>query len=144
MPSKPQPVSSLYKDLRLPAKKAWQADEQKLQLECSKWLKKFLYESGEPQLYYHVPNERKATMAQMARLKAQGVLSGVSDVVLPLRSGEFSGIYCELKKAGGSPSKEQKQFLNSVAKEGYLAIVVNDLATFKEVFTYYIEQRKQQ
>jgi hypothetical protein len=133
----------MYKDLRLPAKQAWQADEQKLQLECSKWLKKFLYTSGEPQLYYHVPNERKGTMAQMSRLKAQGVLSGVSDVVLPLRSGEFAGVYCELKKAGGTPSKEQKQFLNSVANEGYLAIVVNDLATFKEVFTYYIQQRKQ-
>jgi hypothetical protein len=143
MIAKPQPASSLYKDLRLPAKQAWQADEQKFQLECSKWLKKFLYISNESQLYYHVPNERKATMAQMSRLKAQGVLSGVSDVVLPLRSGEFSGIYCELKKAGGSPSPEQKAFLNGVAAEGYLAVVINDLETFKKVFSYYIEQRKQ-
>jgi len=100
----------MYKDLRLPAKKAWQEDEQKLQLECSKWLKKELYLRGEPQLYYHVPNERKATAAQMSRLKAQGVLSGVSDVVLPLRSGEFCGLYCELKKAGGSPSQEVVNF----------------------------------
>ena len=133
----------MYKDLRLPAKKAWQEDEQKLQKEVSRWLKKELYLRGEPQVYYHIPNERKATIAQMSRLKAQGVLSGASDVVLPLKSGEFSGIYCELKKAGGSPSQEQKDFLNSVAAEGYLAIVVNDIETFKEVFTYYLEQRKQ-
>ena len=134
----------MYKDLRKPAKQAWQEDEQKLQKEVSKWLKKELYLRGEPQLYYHIPNERKASMAQMSRLKAQGVLSGASDVVLPLKSGEYSGIYCELKKAGESPSKEQKSFLTGVANEGYLAIVINDLDTFIEVFTYYLEQRKQQ
>lgn len=129
-------------DLRKPAKQAWQADEQKLQLEVSKWLKKELYLRGEPQIYYHVPNERKGTAAQMSRLKAQGVLSGVSDVVLPLRSEEYCGIYCELKKAGGSPTPEQKEFLTEVAKEGYLAVIINDLDTFKEVFTHYLNQRK--
>ena len=144
MPSKPQPSTLLYKDLRKPAKQAWQEDEQKLQKEVSRWLKKELHWRGEPQLYYHIPNERKASMAQMSRLKAQGVLSGASDVVLPLRSDEYCGIYCELKKAGGSPSKEQKLFLTGVAKEGYLAIVINDLETFKEVFTYYLNQRKKQ
>lgn len=132
-----------YKDLRKPSKLADQREERFLQQDCAAWLKKELYLRGLPQIFYHVANERKATPAQHNRLKLQGVLSGVSDVVLPLRSGKFSGIYCELKTKTGSPSKEQKQFLNSVAKEGYLAIVVNDLATFKEVFTYYIEQRKQ-
>lgn len=129
-------------DLRKPAKLAYQGDEQKFQTECSKWLRKELYLRGEPQIYYHVPNERKASMAQMCRLKAQGVLAGVSDVVLPLRSEEYSGIYCELKANTGSPSKEQKAFLAGVAAEGHLAVVINDLETFKEVFTFYLDQRK--
>jgi VRR-NUC domain len=135
-------MTPTYKDLRVTARQAWQEDEQKLQTECSKWLKKDLFNRGEPQLYYHVPNERKASMAQLSRLKAQGVLSGVSDVVLPLRSSGFSGVYCELKKAKGSPSPEQKQFLTGVANEGYLAIIVNDIETFKRVFTAYLDERK--
>lgn len=133
----------MYKDLRKPAKQAYDGLEQGFQRECAEWLKKELYLRGEPQLFYHCPNERKASVAQLSRLKAQGVLSGVSDVVLPLRSGEFCGVYCELKAKGGSPSQEQKDFLNGVANEGYLAIIVNDLETFKSVFSYYLEQRKQ-
>jgi hypothetical protein len=135
-------MTPTFKDLRLPAKEAWQENEQKLQFECSKWLKKELFTRGEPQLYYHVPNERHASKAQLSRLKAQGVLSGVSDVVLPLQSSGFSGIYCELKKAGGGFSTAQKNFLKGVANEGYLAIVVNDLETFKQVFTAYLDERK--
>jgi hypothetical protein len=144
MPSKPQPVSSLYKDLRLPAKQAWQKSEDALQIECAKFAKKALYLAGEPQVFHHSPNGGNRTQREASKFKMMGVLAGVPDTFLPLKSGEFCGLYIELKKAGGAPSKEQKQFMNSVANEGYLAIVVNDLATFKEVFTYYIEQRKQQ
>lgn len=133
----------MYKDLRKPSKQADQREEHFLQKDCAEWLKKELYLRKEPQLFYHVANERKATPAQHNRLKLQGVLSGVSDVVLPLKSEEFSGIYCELKTKTGCPSKEQKDFLNAVAAESYLAVVINDIETFKEVFTYYLEQRKQ-
>lgn len=126
------------KDLRLPAKQAWQGTEQSFQKEISAWLKKALYNAGLPNVYYHIPNERKMTPAQASRLKAQGVLRGASDVVLPIKSGEYSGIYCELKAKRGCPSPEQKAFLNAVAGQGFLAVVINDLSTFKKVFSYYI------
>lgn len=131
----------MYKDLRKPAKLADQRLEHMLQQDCAQWLKKTLYNAGLPQVFYHVANERKATAAQHGRLKLQGVLKGVSDVVLPLKSGEYCGVYCELKTKTGSPSQDQKDFLTAVASEGYLAIIVNDIETFKEVFTYYIYER---
>ena len=143
MPSKPQPASLAYKDMRLPAKKAWQKSEDALQIECAKFAKKALYLAGEPQVFHHSPNGGNRTQREAAKFKMMGVLSGVPDTFLPLKSGKYCGLYIELKKAGGSPSKEQKDFLTNVAKEGYLAIIVNDLETFKEVFTYYIQQRKQ-
>lgn len=128
-------------DLRKPAKLADPRKEHFLQQDCAQWLKKELYLRGLPQVFYHCPNERKATPAQHNRLKLQGVLSGVSDVVLPLKSEGFCGVYCELKTTTGRPSPEQKQFLKDVAAEGYLALVVNDLATFKACFTKYLNNR---
>lgn len=134
----------MYKDLRLPAKQAWQGSEDALQIKCAEFAKKALYLAGEPQLFYHCPNGGRRSRREAARFKAMGVLSGVSDCFLPLKSEEYCGLYIELKKAGETTSPEQKDFMNSVVKEGYLAIVVNDLETFKNVFTYYLEQRKQQ
>jgi len=131
-----------YHDLRLPAKKAWQGSEDSLQRECARWLRKQLYLRGLPQVFYHPPNGGSRDKREALKLQTMGVAAGVPDVVLPLRSGEFSGLYCELKKAGGCPSKDQKFFLNALTTEGYLAVVINDLDTFKEVFTHYLEQRQ--
>ena len=74
--------------------------------------------------------------------KAQGVLPGVSDVVLPIRARGFSGIYCELKAAGGSPNAEQKFFLTEVAKQGFFAFLANDLDTIKQALTEYLDDAK--
>lgn len=132
----------MLKDLRKPAKLAWQKSEDALQIECAKFAKKALYLAGEPQVFHHSPNGGNRTQREASKFKMMGVLAGVPDTFLPLKSGEFCGLYIELKKAGGAPSKEQKEFLNSVASEGYLAIIVNDLATFQRVFSYYLAQRK--
>lgn len=132
-----------YIDKRLPSKLAWQKSEDSLQIECAKFAKKALYLAGEPPVFHHSANGGRRTMREASKFKMMGVLPGVPDTFLPLSSGEYCGLYIELKKAGGSPSKEQKEFLTNVAKEGYLAIIINDLATFCKVFTYYLEQRKQ-
>ena len=129
-------------DLRKPAKQADQREERFLQKDCAMWLKKELYLRGLPQIFYHVANERKATPAQHSRLKLQGVLKGVSDIVLPVRSQEFSGIYAELKTKNGVPSPEQKAFLKGVAEQGYLAVIINDIITFREVLTSYLNNRQ--
>ena len=134
----------MYKDLRKPAKQAWQKSEDALQIKCAEFAKKALYLASEPQVFHHSANGGRRSTREASKFKMMGVLPGVPDTFLPLKSGEFCGLYIELKKAGGSPSQEQKDFLNSVAAEGYLAIIVNDIETFKEVFTYYLEQRKQQ
>jgi hypothetical protein len=129
-------------DLRLPSKLAWQGKEDSLQIECAKFAKKALYEAGEPQVWHHCPSGGRRTQREASRFKTMGVIPGIPDTFLPLKSEEYCGLYIELKKAGGSPSPEQKAFLIAVAKEGYLAVVVNDLETFKKVFTHYLEQRK--
>lgn len=131
------------KDLRKPAKQAWQGSEDSLQIKCAEFAKKALFLADEPQVFHHSPNGGNRSTREAAKFKLMGTLPGFSDIFLPLKSGEFCGLYIELKKAGGSPSPDQKKFLKAVTAEGYLAVIVNDLDTFKEVFTAYLEQRKQ-
>jgi len=130
-----------YIDLRLPAKLAWQKTEDALQIECARFGKKALYNTNEPQVFVHCPNGGRRSQREASKLKMMGVCAGFPDVFLPLRSGEYAGLYVELKKAGGAPKPEQKAFLNTATEEGYLAVVVNDLDTFKAVFTAYLEDR---
>lgn len=131
------------KDLRRPAKQAWQQSEDSLQQACAAFAKKTLFNAGLPQVWHHCPNGGRRTKREAGKLKLMGVLSGVPDTFLPLRAGEYCGLYIELKKAGGSPSPDQVTYMEAVTKEGYLAVVVNDLETFKEVFTAYLDQRQQ-
>lgn len=63
-----------------------------------------------------------------ARLKATGVKSGVYDMMLPYRRGEYSGLFIELKRpelkpkktdAKGGRSDEQIEFGAYVDSQGY-------------------------
>jgi len=130
------------KDLRKPAKEAWQKSEDSLQQACAAFAKKALFEAKLPQVWHHCPNGGRRTQREAGKLKLMGVLPGVPDTFLPLRSGEYCGLYIELKKAGGSPSKDQVAYMKTVTEEGYLAVMVNDLETFKEVLIAYLDQRK--
>ena len=129
-------------DLRKPAKQAFQELEHKFQKESAQWIKKELFKRGLPQLAFHVPNERKASIRQLAQLKLQGVLSGASDWIILIPAGEYHGLVVELKKAKGTTNDDQKKFLIAAAEQGYLAVVINDMETFKETVTAYLELKK--
>lgn len=77
------------------------------------------------ELIYHVPNGGHRVKAVAAKLKAQGVKSGIPDLVLPMARGGYFGLYIEFKAtvepAPVSPS--QKDCLRRLNAQGYLAIV---------------------
>lgn len=133
----------MYHDLRKPAKSAWQFSEEQLQKSCAEWMKKALLAANLPQeLFWHVPSEGDRKPQYRAKLKLMGFRPGIPDVCLMLPSDEYKGAFCELKKAGNCPSKEQKTLLEALALQGYFTCVINDLQTFTEVFAYYIDNHK--
>ena len=135
-------MTNVYKDLRLPAKQAFQGSEDALQSDCAEWLKKKLLVENIPQeLHWHTPSEGIRKPQYRAKLKRMGFRSGIPDTTLALPSQEYHGLYCELKKAGNGPSKTQKTMLAALTAQGYLAVVINDFETFKDVFSYYIDNR---
>lgn len=132
----------MFHDLRKPAKQAHQGSEDALQKQCAEWLKKALLRHDLPQeIFWHVPSEGIRKPQYRMKLKAMGFRAGIPDICLMLPSEEHHGVFCELKKAGESPSPDQKKLLSALTSQGYLAVVINDFETFKSVFGYYIENR---
>lgn len=69
---------------------------------------------------HSIPNGGARDLATAARMKAEGTKRGIPDIFLPFPSGNFHGLYIELK----SPikfaiSKEQKEFGEYANKVGY-------------------------
>lgn len=70
-----------------------------------------------------IPNGGKREPREAARLKAQGVKAGVSDIFLPLPMSGYHGLYVEVKrrKQDGTSkvSKKQKLFHVDMIAQGY-------------------------
>jgi hypothetical protein len=74
-------------------------------------------------LAFAIANGGKRDIRTAVRLKATGVKAGVSDIFLPVARHDVHGLFIELKKSkehgGGTVSKEQKAWGDSVLAEGY-------------------------
>lgn len=76
------------------------------------WLQWMCNAQREPlaRMAYAVPNGGKRDAVTAARLKSEGVKSGVPDVCWPVPVGRFAGLYIEMKIPGGSVSDAQDQW----------------------------------
>ena len=78
---------------------------------------------------FAIPNGGKRSPREGARLKAQGVLAGVPDMMLAIPRGQYSGLFIELKrpKVQGKPNPStsiaQQEMIIKLNEVGYLAVV---------------------
>lgn len=126
-------------DLR--TKPGWEGSEDSLQIQSAAFIKKELYNRGLPQVFHHCGNGGNRSQREAGKFKLMGVLPGVPDIFLPLRSGEYCGLYIELKNGKGKPSEAQIDYMTTVAGEGYLCLLVNDIEVLKSCVTEYLNQR---
>lgn len=94
----------------------------------------------ELRLIHHVPNGGKRSKSEAAVFRAMGVLSGVSDLFLPVPRAGFHGMYIELKALDGKVSKEQKGFLAAVIEQGYFGCVCWGAEDAIEVISRYMRE----
>lgn len=93
-------------------------------------------------LLYHVPNGGSRNKIEAARLRAQGVKSGVPDLCLPVARGASHGLYIELKRQrGGRISEEQVRWINGLLKQGYAAAICKGWQEAASVITDYLRQK---
>lgn len=119
--------------------------ESKLQIACVKW---FRYSYPRLRLLlFSVPNgvelqgDGKRRAQQAERLKAEGMTPGAADLFLSVPSGDFPGLYIEMKTRakGSAQSERQAEFEKAVLEQGYGYAMPRSLDEFIRVVKSYLE-----
>ena len=101
--------------------------ESVLQTACVKW---FRYQY--PYLIiYAVPNGGSRNVREAQRLKAEGVLAGVADLVIMFPQGK--SLYIEMKVKGNKQTDNQKEFQKIAETLGHTYAVCYSFDEFKEI-----------
>jgi hypothetical protein len=97
-------------------------------------------------LMFAIPNGGQRHKAVAAKLKAEGVKSGVPDICLPLARGGFTGLWIELKrpivKVEAKPiaSANQKWWIDALNMAGAKAVVCFGWDDARQVILSYIRR----
>ena len=78
-----------------------------------------------PELRYlmHIPNGGLRSKSEAVRFKRAGVKKGVPDLFLPVARKGYHGLWIEMKRQkGGRLSPEQKEWIDGLFNQGYLAV----------------------
>lgn len=88
-------------------------------------------------LIYAVPNAARRSAPQAARLKAEGMLAGVPDLVIPEPNGRYHGLYVEMKTPTGTLTVEQKRIGDELRRRGYRVEIARSVTQFMEIVEGY-------
>lgn len=86
-------------------------------------------------------NGVKLSKAQAGKAKASGMLSGVPDLLLPVRRGPFVGLAIEMKWGRNKPTEEQEWFLGRLREEGWRAEVCYDWISARDAIVEFLMQK---
>lgn len=107
------------------------------------WAKRMEGKWSELKLLYHIPNEGKRSQRTGARMKAEGIKSGVPDICLPVARGEHHGLYIELKRRRNSKvTKEQLDWIADLVAQGYVAAVCRGCDEAISLITRYLSGKE--
>lgn len=91
-------------------------------------------------LLFAIPNGGERNKIVAARLKAEGVKSGVPDVMLPVARHNFAGLFIEMKKPnGGVVSDTQKEWHTALSQQYYYVKVCRSWEEARDVLCWYLE-----
>ena len=111
-------------------------EEHRLQCACVRW---FHYEY--PHLRYAlfaVPNGGRRDKTTGAKLKAEGVLAGVSDLVLLKQNKRYGALLIEMKTPDGHQSAEQKDFEAYCQANDYCYALCRSYEDFQRIVKQYL------
>jgi hypothetical protein len=89
-------------------------------------------------LLFAIPNGGSRGKAEAGRLKAEGVRSGVSDLMLPVARGGYHGAFVEMKRPGQKASNAQLEWGRLVTDQGYAFIVCDNWSKAAQFLTDYL------
>lgn len=111
--------------------------EHEIQLSCIIW---FRYQYPE-HLIYAIPNGGQRNKIVAAKLKEEGVLSGVPDLHIPVAKGIYHGLYIEMKAGKNKLTDNQITIIDKLKNEGYKCAVCYSLYQFSNVVNEYFQTK---
>ena len=110
-------------------------EEHRLQVACVRWFRMQYPHLRE--MLFAVPNGGRRDEKTGARLKEEGVIAGVSDMILLQRNNNYGALLIEMKTKTGRQSESQKRWQKAAEEQGYRYVVCRSLEEFmKEVNNY--------
>jgi hypothetical protein len=112
--------------------------EHRLQCACVRW-----FRLAYPQYHHNlfaVPNGGYRTKTTAANMKAEGQLSGVSDLILLKRKGKCGALLLEAKIKGNYQSDNQREWQRRIEADGYEYRIFHSLDEFIAIITEYLNR----
>lgn len=120
-------------------KKVKKISEASLQISCVKWFRLQYPDIGF--LLFSVPNGGFRNAIEASNLKRQGVVSGVSDLILLIPDKDIGGVLClELKVGRNNQTELQEQWESMAVKYGNTYVVIRSLEEFIDVVEKYLKK----
>jgi len=120
------------------ARKPRHEEEHRIQAACVRWWR--LQYPRHAHNLFAVPNGGWRGKATAGKLKAEGVVAGVSDLILLLPSGRYHGLCIEMKTRTGRQAESQKEWQAAIEQDGYRYIICRSLEEFMEQVTIYLNE----
>lgn len=89
-----------------------------------------------------IPNGGNRQKAVAGKLKAEGVRAGFPDMFLPVARHGFLGLMIELKAQGGSLRQSQRDWLEFLSGQGYMAVCCVGAESAMETIQGYLDERQ--
>lgn len=89
-------------------------------------------------LCYAIPNGGLRNKITAAKLKREGVKSGVPDICLPVSRGGSIGLYIELKTKTGRATKNQQWWIESLSAQGHVSAICYGWESAKTLIESYM------
>jgi len=114
--------------------------EHDLQVMCVTWFRVAYPKYSK--ILFAIPNGGFRGKATAGKLKAEGVVSGVADLILLYPANQYHGLCIEMKNEKGMQSARQKEWAKAVRENGYAYVVIRSFDAFQELVNRYIDQRQ--
>lgn len=114
-------------------------EEHRIQCAIVKWFY-YAYPAYRGGCLFAVPNGGHRNIQTARSLKAEGVTSGVSDLLLLVPKREYHGLCVEVKTPIGRQSENQKNWQRIIEAQGYRYEIVRSLDEFAELVRWYLNE----
>lgn len=113
------------------------ATEHDLQVGCVRWFR-YEFPAFAP-LLFAIPNGGRRDYVAAAKLKAEGVIAGVPDLLLAVPRGGYHALWIEMKNGkAGELSPAQKEMHEHLRAQGYRVEVCRTFDAFVTILRDYL------